>query len=57
MLKKSFVIAAIIITAGYCEGEFPPGPGGDYGTPEPVSTAMIGTALAVLVSRKIRNKD
>ena len=53
MLKKSFIIAAIVIAAGYCYGEDIPG----NGTPEPISTAMIGTALVVLAAKKIRRQD
>jgi hypothetical protein len=57
MFKKSLCAAAIILFSyGFCEAENPQGEG-SYSTPEPVSTTMVGAALASLFIKKIRERD
>lgn len=51
--SKVLLITFALVAAGYCGGELPGGPG----TPEPMSTAMIGLGLVALVKRGLNKKD
>jgi len=54
--KKVLLVTFVLIAAGYCGGETPPG-GGIPATPEPVSTTMIGLGLAALIKKNLNKKD
>ncbi|MDR2431967.1 MAG: hypothetical protein LBD99_06945 [Candidatus Margulisbacteria bacterium] len=57
MFKRSLLVATIILFSyGFC-GDGPPPGEGSISTPEPVSTTMVGAALASLFIKKFRERD